>query len=137
MSKSLIWLHEEALRDSHPVFLAAPPLTEAIFIWDNHYLQKLNYSLKRLVFIYETLCELSADIVVGDTVSVLTQLPANVIYVPATDNVEIKLMLTAIADKKDVIIVPDISFTAIKEMHEVKRFHAYWKKIEPFAFLLN
>ena len=55
MRNSLIWIHEDALRITHPVFKLAPNGTEALFVWDNPYFQKLDYSLKRLVFIYESL----------------------------------------------------------------------------------
>lgn len=39
MTKSLIWLHEEALTANHPVFKAAPKDTSAIFVWDDNYLK--------------------------------------------------------------------------------------------------
>ena len=67
MNDSLIWLHEDALCASHPVFSAAPSVCEAVFVWDDAYLQHAHYSLKRLVFLYETLCELPVTIIRGHT----------------------------------------------------------------------
>ena len=54
-----IWLHEDMLSTAHPVFEQADFKNEkplSFFIWDQEYFKAQNYSLKRLVFLYETLC---------------------------------------------------------------------------------
>ena len=42
---SLIWLHEDSLRDTHPVFNRVDGDCHAFFIWDNAYLKRLIMSL--------------------------------------------------------------------------------------------
>lgn len=48
MSESLILLHQEALRKTHPVFDAAPAETKAIYVWDDAFFREANYGLSGL-----------------------------------------------------------------------------------------
>ena len=57
----LVWLHEGALRRTHPVFAAAASGTPAVFIWDESRLTASHVGVKRRLFIYETLAELAGD----------------------------------------------------------------------------
>ena len=74
MTQHLIWLHEDALRASHPVLENFSREADAVYIWDDAYLQKMNYSFQRLVFIYETLTELSIPVYRGKTADVLIEM---------------------------------------------------------------
>ena len=69
-----VWLTAESLGDDDPA-LAAHPDLPAVFVFDAPLLARLQLSGKRLVFLTETLAELSArrdvEVVVGDPVEVL------------------------------------------------------------------
>lgn len=137
MTHTLIWLHEEALRVTHPVFKAAPEATRAVFIWDDHYLQKLDYSLKRLVFIYETLCGLPVDIIRGDTLSSVKELAPTRLFIPGSDKPHIVSMTNVLKTITNVEIIKDEEFAQLRAPRELKRFFKYWSLAEETAFLKN
>jgi hypothetical protein len=137
MSKSLIWLHEDALRLSHPVFTHAPADSEIIFIWDDSYLQEANYSLKRLVFLYETLYELPLVILRGQTFAILSGHAATQLYIPASANPWINLVCKQLAITKEVTRVNDESFVRLQSKTDFRRFHQYWNKVEMLALTPN
>jgi hypothetical protein len=137
MNQPLIWLHEEALRASHPVFKAAHQGTRAIFVWDDDYLQKLSYSLKRLVFVYETLCELPVDIIRGDTVSVIKEFAPSQLYIPESHKPHIVPMINRLKLITTVEIAQDDAFVQIPQTKDFKRFFKYWSLAEKTASLRN
>lgn len=137
MTKPLIWLHEEALRVTHPVFKAAPEGTRAVFIWDDHYLQKLDYSLKRLVFIYETLCNLPVDIIRGDTLSSVKELAPTRLFIPGSDKPHIISMINVLKTITTVEIIKDEELAQLPATMDLRRFFKYWSLAEKTAFLKN
>jgi hypothetical protein len=137
MNQPLIWLHEEALRTAHPVFNAAPQGTRAIFVWDDDYLQKLGYSLKRLVFVYETLCELPVDIIRGDTVSVIKELGPSQLYIPESHKPHISSIINSLKLITTVESIKDEEFIKIPDTTDFKRFFKYWSLAEKTASLRN
>ncbi|MEI6833534.1 MAG: hypothetical protein WCL28_06025 [bacterium] len=137
MNQPLIWLHEEALRTAHPVFKAAPQGTRTIFAWDDDYLQKSGYSLKRLVFIYETLCELPVDIIRGDTVSVIKELGPSQLYIPESHKPHIVSLINRLKLITTVEIINDDEFVKVPDTIDFKRFFKYWGLAEKNAFLRN
>jgi hypothetical protein len=137
MSTPLIWLHEEALRLSHPVFHSTPNGLRAIYIWDDAYFRQANYSLKRLIFIYETLCELPVDIIHGNTLDVVRELAPSTLYIPATNNPLIIHIMNSLEAIVPVTVVEDEAFVVIKKPGEFRRFFQYWNKAEKSAFLHN
>jgi hypothetical protein len=137
MNQPLIWLHEEALRSTHPVFTAAPKGTKAIFIWDDEYLRQLDYSLKRLVFIYETLCELPIDILRGDTVSIIKEIAPSLLYIPATNKPHIISIVGNLKSVAKVEMIQDENFAIITKSIDLKRFFPYWNAAQKTAFQKN
>ena len=137
MNNSLIWLHEDALRPLHPIFTYAPTNSEVVFIWDDRYLQESNYSLKRLVFLYETLCELPLAILRGNTFEVLSSHSSTQLYVPASPNSWIDLVCKGLAATNEVIRIEDEPFVRLKTKTDLRRFHQYWKKVEQLALTPN
>ena len=135
IQQPLILLHEESLRMTHPVFNAAPHGTRAIFVWDDAYIQRTAYSLKRLIFIYETLCELELDIVRGDTHSILQEMNPSLVYIPCTNNPLLLEIIDSIGKVLPVEMVADKPFVVLKKSMESKRFFQYWNKAEKTAFL--
>jgi hypothetical protein len=137
MSMPLIWLHEEALRASHPVFKAAPADTRAVYVWDDGYFRQANYSLKRLIFIYEALCGLPINIAHGNTLDVLRQFSPSVLYIPATNNPMITEIMCRLNGITALAVIEDEPFTVISPPRDLRRFFHYWKKAEKSAFLHN
>lgn len=137
MNAPLIWLHEESLRIMHPACNAAPNGTRAIYVWDDDYFRQANYSLKRLVFIYETLCELPIEIIHGNTLEVLRGFGPSTLYVPETNNPLITDIITVLKSALPVQIVENEAFAVVKNPTDFRRFFHYWKKAEKSAFLKN
>ena len=137
MNEPLIWLHEEALRATHPVFTAAPQGTRAVFIWDDRYLQQLDYSLKRLIFIYETLCELPVDIIRGDTIAVLKELSPSLIFAPASRKTHLVTLSDHVRLVTQLEIIEDDMFVSIPEKTDFKRFFKYWNLAQKTALQKN
>ncbi len=137
MNQPLIWLHEEALRVTHPVFRAAPEGTRAIYVWDDEYLSQLDYSLKRLVFMYETLCELPVEILRGDTVSIIKQIAPSILYIPATTKPHITSTMSKIKSVANVEVIPDENFVTITKAADIRRFFPYWNMAQKTAFQKN
>ncbi len=137
MNPALICLHEDALRITHPIFKFAPTGTKAIYVWDDEYLRRANYSLKRLVFLYETLCDLPVDIVRGDTRTVVMAMTPAMLYVPATNNPSLLSLFAGISPATPLTFVDDDIFAVMEKTSEARRFFQYWSKVERSAFLHN
>ncbi len=118
---------------THPVFKIAPIGTKTIYVWDDRYLQTANYSFKRLIFIYETLCELSIDIIRDDTVNIIQQIAPSTLYVPATNNPLIVSIINDLKIVTNIEIVEDEMFAVIKKPNDLRRFFPYWKEAEKTA----
>lgn len=137
MNGPLIWLHEEALRMTHPVFNVAPEKTRAIYVWDDDYFRQTEFSLKRLIFIYETLCDLPLDIIHGNTIDVIGELSPCTLYIPSTNNPLIINMIESLEESIPIKVVEDEGFVLIKKPDEFHRFFQYWNKAQKTAFLQN
>lgn len=137
MTSSIIWLHEDALRITHPVFNAAPTGARVLHIWDDAYLCSAGYSLKRLVFLYETLCALPLEIVRGDMASVLSVTDINNVYLPSSINPVVQKVIEIVSQKKQVTVVAEEAFVTISKPKDFTRFFQYWGKAEKNAFLNN
>jgi hypothetical protein len=137
MTKSIIWLHDSALLLTHPVFKAARGDAKVIYIWDDEYFKAENYSLKRLVFIYETLCEMPVEIIRGDTLSTLLGFDVVTIYIPATTNTYLQRIVSELAKSRDVNVINEAPFVVLKNNKEFRRFFSYWNQIAESAFTPN
>jgi hypothetical protein len=137
MTHSIIWLHDEALRLTHPVFATAPACADAVFIWDDTYLKNSGYSLKRLIFIYETLCTVPIDIIHGDTLTMLRTLAATSLYIPYSPNPFVQNIISELSAIMEVHVVQDVPFVRVSEDIDVTRFFKYWKRAEQSALMFN
>lgn len=137
MTPSILWLHDKALRISHPVFLHAPKQAKAIFIWDDAYFKRCDYSLKRLVFIYETLCTLPVEIIQGDTLTELKTFVPATVYIPYDYNLYVQSVLQEFSALTEVKVIPDEPFVITSNKANFKRFSKYWKKVGTSALMLN
>jgi len=137
MTSSLIWLHDQALRNNHPVFSAAPDDSSAIFIWDEDYFKSMGYSLKRLVFIYESLCELPIDIIHGDTHETLRNLNPKNLFVPHSIDPFVTKIISELSQNRPVHVIRDEPFVRLPDDFTFKRFFNYWNKAEKRALMPN
>ncbi len=136
MTTSIIYIHEEALRTDHPVFLHAPANSRSIFVWDDDYLKQQNYSLKRLIFIYETLCTMPIELMRGSTQVILSSLQPAKIYTQSTSNPAISLKISMMNAIAPVIIVSDEAFCKTN-VGDYQRFSQYWKRAQQSILLKN
>lgn len=127
---ALIWLHEEALSLTHPVFDSAPPDTQAVFIWDEAYFREQAYSLKRLVFLYECVADLGIMRVNATSAAWLLDSPHDKIYVPASPNPWIRGVIQAVAEQKEVCVIAAPPAFCVPAAAEYRRFFPFWRDVE-------
>ena len=135
MTDTVIWLHEKALGLTHPVMQDAHKAAKIIHIWDDGYYRAQGYSLKRLVFIYETLCALKIDIIHGDSLAVFRALSPQKIIVPYTVASGITTLYHQLAGEFDCRLIKDVPFAQIAPEDKFRRFFKYWQKAKATAFL--
>ena len=131
----LVWIHEDALRATHPVFDAASDGTRAVFIWDSARFDAAFIGSKRQLFIYQTLAELDVDIIAGKTAEILSSLAAsqdvNRLLVAETPNPAIHAELGTVRRTcRDLQIdnIAETPFVTLAATPDLGRFFRYWNK---------
>jgi len=137
MRQSIIWVNEDSLRLSHPVFSFSSVDIKAIFIWDDVYFKEAGYSLKRLVFIYETLCELPIQIIRGDTIAILKDYDLCLLYIPESINLFIRDIINQLPETIEINIIEGEPFVCLPRQTQYGRFFQYWNKVEKTALLVD
>ena len=125
---NLIWVHEDALRDDHPAYIAAPYDTRRVFVWDKDDFQARGYSLKRLVFLHECLQDMTVDVIAGHTKEVLSALNPDRLYTAQTHDPARRAIISALRETCDVIQTPDAVLTEVSDDTELGRFFRFWNK---------
>ena len=133
MSGSLVWMHEDALRLDHPVFDGTEGAADAVFIWDDEHLEAMGYSFQRLVFIYETLCELGVAIYRGPTHDMLIRLADSrgktTIRVADSPNPALRALRELLAQHLAVHCIEEPAFVTPERDPDLRRFFRYWKRV--------
>ena len=140
----LVWLHEGALRLTHPVFAAGGPDAATVFIWDRDRLAASYVGIKRQLFIYETLAEMSEsrslDIHEGQSEELLPRLAAQVnagrVLVPASPDPAVRAKIGAIrraAPDLEIVEIEDTPFVTLANTPDLGRFFRYWNKAKKTA----
>ena len=140
----LVWLHEGALRRTHPVFSAAANTAPAVFIWDDERLSASYAGLKRRLFIYETLAELAGDMALeihaGKAEALLPRLAeakgASRILMPASPDPAMLASFGAVrqaAPGLDFTLIEDTPFVTLAKPPDLGRFFRYWNKAKKGA----
>jgi hypothetical protein len=136
---TLYWMHDEALRLSHPASVQAGEDSHQFFIWDDDYLQLMDYGFHRLHFIYEAVCALNIPIYKGNTQEVIADLAhmhdCTELYCADTPNQALQHIMHNIAEDMQVIRIADDAFVELSKHPELKRFFRYWNKAEKLALL--
>ena len=140
----LVWLHEGALRLTHPVFAAGGPDAATIFIWDRDRLAASHVGIKRQLFIYETLAEMSEsrslDIHEGRAEEVLPRLAAQAgagrVLVPSSPDLALRAEMGAIrraVPDLEIVEIEETPFVTLANTPDLGRFFRYWNKARKSA----
>ena len=140
----LVWLHEGALRLTHPVFAAGGLHAATIFIWDRDRLAASHVGIKRQLFIYETLAEMSEsrslDIHEGRAEEVLPRLAAQAgagrVLVPSSPDPALCAEIGAIrrtAPDLEIVEIEETPFVTLAKTTDLGRFFRYWNKAKKSA----
>ena len=140
----LIWLHEGALRRTHPVFAAADRAAMAVFIWDEERLAASHVGLKRQLFIYETLGaladEVALEIHAGKAEALLPRLAevtsASRILMPASPDLAMLASFGAARQAAPGLgfeMIEDTPFVTLANPPDLGRFFRYWNKAKKVA----
>ena len=133
----LLYIHEKGLGDNQPIFSRMAPNSRALFIWDDAYLKKRNYSLKRLVFIYETLTTMPVEIVHGKTLDIVKEIAPKKVITPYTSDLELRRLIREISVEFELEFVYPNAFVHIDDNFNFTRFFKYWNKAKKTAFQVN
>ena len=135
MSNRLFWVHEDALSLRHPVFEGREEGDIVCFVWDDAHLQAMDYGFQRLLFVYETVCEMGVQVYRGPTVSVLSALAhehgVSSICVPHSLNPALQAHTESLGHAFTVEVVRDDPFVQLDRTPKLRRFFAYWKLARP------
>ena len=130
----IVLLHEKSLRIPNTVIERLTEETKVIYVWDDEYYKNRGYSLKRLVFIYESLCTLPVQILRGNTVDILNSFNPKRILIPFTADTGLSRMSGNLSRHFKVEIIKDDLFCEVNFDFETKRFFKYWKGAEKTVF---
>ncbi len=125
----IAWIHPDCLSDSW-----LTPEDRAVFIFDDAYLAASGWGLKRILWVYETLLELPAEIHRGSVIPTLTALIADgratgVVTVDTPDP-WLRDRIGELRRVTTVDIVPAPCFVELTGKTDLKRFSRYWAKAE-------
>jgi hypothetical protein len=127
---SVVWVHGDCLRPTNPALIHAPT-APALFVFDDELLRDYRISLKRLVFLYESLCELPITIVRGDVVTELrafaTQHHATHIVTAASVAPRFHHIVATLKQRHHVTVLAEEPFVDIPVHTDIKRFSRYWQ----------
>lgn len=130
----IVLLHEKSLRIPNTVIERLTEDIKVIYVWDDEYYKNRGYSLKRLVFIYESLCTLPVQILRGNTVDILNSFNPKRILIPFTADTGLSRMSEELSRRFHVEIIKDDLFCEVNFDFETKRFFKYWKRAEKTVF---
>ena len=102
-------------------------------------LQILNFinMQKRLVFIYETLCQMPVEIIKGDIFDIMKSFAPAKIKTFFTSDSKIQEIIQQLSQIYEVEVIRPEPFVQIANHDQFKRFFNYWNKAKKTAFLKN
>ena len=124
MADKLLLVHDKALRSGLDVYEPSESF-KAVHIWDDEYYRSQRYSLKRLVFIYETLLDLPLEIIHGNTLDILSKENLDYIVIPYSGDQALKNLFSKIEKIKTVHYLFETSFVHMDRTVEFKRIFKY------------
>ena len=121
MADKLLLVHDKALRSGLDIYEASESF-KAVHIWDDEYYRSQRYSLKRLVFIYETLLDLPLEIIQGNTLDILSEENFDHIVIPYSGDQVLKNLFSEVEKIKTVHYLFETPFVNLDRTVEFKRF---------------
>lgn len=126
---TIVWVHEGCLAPDGPA-LVAHPGAPALFVFDDAYLRREGYTLKRIGFLYECLLELPVVLRKGDTVTHLNEF--------AREHRAERIVTTAtvcpwhqqIIAEVGAVTVPTASLVASTGPLDLTRFSRFWNRVK-------
>lgn len=137
MSKPIVWMHDQAITFSSEFYQRQDSDTRLIYIWDDAYLKSQGYTLKRLVFIYESLIETPVQILKGNTLEVLKDLQPNKVLTFNTPDTRIKALIDKVSKELNLELIDQKSFVDLPNKEIGKRFFKYWNQAKKSAFYID
>jgi hypothetical protein len=129
----VVWVHEGCL-SPQGVALMAHPGAPALFVFDEAYLRREGYTLKRIGFLYECLLDLPVTVRKGDSVSLLRAFAqehrASRIVTTATVCPWHRAVIGALS--AETLAMPQL--VEHPGPFDLTRFSRYWNKAEKFAY---
>lgn len=116
--KRIFWMHTDCIR---------PVAEDGLFILDPSQIEREQWGLKRLVFLYESI-PASVSILKGDTVQLLSQFDE--VVTEETPDPWIRQRIADLLPR--VTVKPAPAFAGLRPFQEadLKRFSRYWKNAE-------
>ncbi len=133
----LIWIHDDCLSAKAAVFSQTED--PAVYVFDDAFMAKRGYGLKRLTFIYECLLDMPVELYRGPCVETLLALARRdgrtTIRTMETPDPFLRNVMNELADEIDLSILTPPPFTTLTKKPNLKRFSRYWKMAQETAFL--
>ena len=125
----LIWVHADCLHRQSPAY-QADPNSPSLFVWDDAELERAQWSLKRISFIYECLLDLPVTIRRGDPIREIPQfadeMQCSGLVTMASPDPHFQAQASALGAE----ILPLEPFVEVKGKVDLARFSRYWRKVE-------
>lgn len=133
----VVWVHGDCLSPHSPA-LQAYPDAPALWVWDDALLNAWDISLKRIVFIYESLLELPVTIRRGDVVDELRrfveQQQVECVVTVESPSPRFVDICRGVEKFAEVEVLPVQPFLVdFDGQLDLKRFSRYWRKAQRYA----
>ncbi|MFZ4815776.1 MAG: FAD-binding domain-containing protein [Phototrophicaceae bacterium] len=136
MHKPLIWVHGDNL-NPHNEALTQYPNAPAVWVWDDELLERYRLSLKRVVFITESLLETRAELRRGDVATQLTQAAqayeADGIVTMDSPSPRFRAIVRALEASYPVQILQAPQIVTPSSALDLRRFSRYWESVRDSA----
>jgi len=135
--ETLVWVHGDGMNPEGPV-LSAYPDAPSVWVWDEELLESYDISLKRLVFLYESLLELPVTIRRGDVaeqiIEVATENDAKVIATTPSPSPRFDAIVKKLEERFEVQVWPEAPFIAPQKPLNLGSHAKYWWPTKSQAF---
>lgn len=145
LKQTILWIHGDGLSPHSPAFQAYPD-APAVFVWDDALLREWEISLKRIVFIYESLLELPVVIRRGDVVEQVIgyaqengAAPGNPIRIVTNESASprfhniCQIIAKRLPSGSRLEVLQNDPFVDYDGHIDLKRFSRYWNTVRRYA----
>lgn len=135
LNNPIIWVHGDNLNPHSPA-LTNHPDAPAVWVWDDAYLRQANFSLKRILFIYECLLELPVTIFRGDVVAEVVAFAQaqqrQTIVTMGSPSPGFARICNQLRDQDfHLHIYEEAPFVTLPDPVDIRRFSRYWRQAQP------